>query len=146
MSSKISFNKSQRDVLSLGDKSWDKLWSELLSVDLETPVQNQSTSLASPDETGASLSNVEGDIESWAAHSLQQLHDSSPPHHQPTPNGTSTGDFVSGDNEIICYGMVSTFTPPCWGDISMLGLVDLFSYLYLDLSYISQSQGRHVGG
>jgi hypothetical protein len=95
----------------LEDKSWDGLWSELLCVDLETPLQQQSTSIDSPDETGLSMSNVEGDIELWAAHNLQQLHDPSPPYHQPTPNGTLTGDLASEDNEAICYGMVSTYNP-----------------------------------
>lgn len=127
----------------MGDKSWDNLWSELLSVDLEIPGQQQPSSLESPDETGVSFNNVEGDIELWAAHSLQQSHDLSPHVHQPTPNGTSASDFESGDNEIICYGMVSTPYPLLLGSFFSVGSMDSH-FMPLFRFTVQQSKSREI--
>ena len=98
-------------MLSLSEKSWDGLWSELLSADFESSVQEQSL-LPDPEDTLAiPFQNVEGGIESWAADNLQQRQDTSL-YQQLTPDKTSLHVNESRDLGFICYGMVNPSNRP----------------------------------
>ncbi|TVY89545.1 DNA repair protein RAD5B [Lachnellula willkommii] len=110
-------NSTNGSIFSFEDRSWDGLWSELLNAEFETCDHEQQLHSNPKTKTATLSHDTEGEIESWAANSLQQ-HPEPFLFQESNPGETSSSDTKSSFIEKMCYGMIHRILVQVKGDMS----------------------------